>query len=654
VQTGIATGRLWRPVFERILVLGAALTITLGGVQAAEDREPVATGQIIRQGVVVDFEAYSLGADPDTLMEGQLAEIRVRLTEEASGAPVTGVTPGVWMDIGSVIQGQPGAEVKQCKDKIALYLKGVVGIRPMLDLNSYYIIVMNKEPSLSIVDPLVSMVGKTSTLGVVPLKSPGADWVASEDDKRLFVTLPKSGLLAVVDTDTFKVAENVKAGAEPSRVAMQPDGRYVWVGNNGTEAGQSGVTVVDAESFEALGFIATGEGHHEIAFSGDSRYAFVSNRLSGTVSVIDVATRQKVKDIASGPTPISLAYSSLSRALYVSDGQAGTVSVIDGQSLEPITRITLKPGLGPMRFTNDGRWGLVVNPSADKLFVVDAASNALLHTLDVQGKPYQVVVSEAFAYVRSLQSERVTMVNLKTLGEGQTPIVQGISAGNVPPMAAGDLALADSVSQASTEAAMLIVNPADNTTYFYMEGMNAPSSNYKVFGGSARAVTVVDRSLKEVAPGIYSSKIKIPAAGRYDVAFTLETPQILHCFSATAEVDPDIRKVLPGFQVDFLDQPREVTAGQTLAFRFKLVDPLSGLPIPPVSDAQVMFYRAPSSGRTVVQASHQGDGVYLADLPIPATPGAYYIHVGASSMGVAFKDLTYYSVVALPPRSTGN
>jgi hypothetical protein len=198
---------------------------------------------------------------------------------------------------------------------------------------------------------------------------------------------------------------------------------------------------------------------------------------------------------------------------------------------------------------------------------------------------------------------------------------------------------------------MLVVNPGDNTTYFYMEGMNAPSSNYKVVGGSARAVTVVDRSLKEIEPGVYSSKVKIPAAGRYDVAFTLDTPQILHCFSANAQVDPEIRKILPAFDVDYLQQSRQVTAGQTLQFRFKLVDPLSGLPLTDVSDAQVMFFRAPSSGRTVVGASHEGEGIYVAELDIPETPGAYYIHVGSPTRKVGFRDLTYYSVVATAPQA---
>ena len=99
-----------------------------------------------------------------------------------------------------------------------------------------------------------------------------------------------------------------------------------------------------------------------------------------------------------------------------------------------------------------------------------------MHTIAVTGKPYQVVLSRAFAYVRTLDSERVTMINLESLGPGKQPIVQSFGAGSVAPKLAGELPLADSVATTSSEAAVFVVNPADSTTYFYMEGMNAPMS----------------------------------------------------------------------------------------------------------------------------------------------------------------------------------
>ena len=41
------------------------------------------------------------------------ADLRFKLTDEASGQPIVGNVPGAWLDIGQVIQGQPGAEIKR-------------------------------------------------------------------------------------------------------------------------------------------------------------------------------------------------------------------------------------------------------------------------------------------------------------------------------------------------------------------------------------------------------------------------------------------------------------------------------------------------------------------------------------------------------------
>jgi YVTN family beta-propeller protein len=631
-------------VIRNLVTLVSAIAIMLSASHAAQTKS-AASGQLVKHGIVVDFEAFPVGGSAEGLVEGQLAEMRFRLTEEATGAPVTGITPGVWMDMGQVLQGNSGAEQKSCKEKIALYLKGVVGIRPMLDLNSYYIVVMNKEGSLSIIDPLVSMVGKTSTLGMIRLRGPGSDWVKSADEKRLFVSIPNTGHLAVVDTDAFKLATDIEVGERPTRVALQPDGRFVWVGNNADSAAASGVTVVDTSNFTVVASIATGAGHHEIAFTEDNRYAFVSNRDSGTVSVIDVETREKIQDIATGPVPISLAYSALSQSLYVSDGSAGTVTVIDGSDLEIEQQIALDSGLGPLRFTPDNRYALTVNPSKNVVFVIDAAGNKHIQTIEVAGKPFQLAFSRAFAYVRSLASERVTMINLVSLGEGKEPIVMGFEAGAVAPQFAGDLPLADSVTFTTTEAAVFVVNPADNTTYFYMEGMNAPAGNYKVFGASARAATVVDRSLREEEPGVFVSTVKIPAAGRYDVAFMLNTPELLHCFSASASANPLLENSVGGIALEYLQNDRLAPAGSEFSLRFRLSDSGTGQPKSGLKDVSVRYFRTPGADRREVFAEEEGDGVYRAQLPI-GRAGGYYAYVGIRSQNVGYNELPYFSLAA--------
>jgi DNA-binding beta-propeller fold protein YncE len=630
-------------------MVAAAALLTGAGAAPADKLPPAADAsrRVVRDGVAIDFTIQRLGqAAP--LMEGDLAEVRFRMTDTASGRPVPGLKPAAWMDMAGVVGGKPGQD-RECKDKVALYLQGSVGIRPMIDLNSYYLLLMNRDSSISVIDPVVSMTGNTSLLASVVLKRPAGDWARSRDGRRLYASMPRAGEVAVIDSETFRLVESVPAGAEPMRLALQPDGRYLWVANDAREAERSGVTVIDTESRKTVARVATGRGHHEIAFSEDGRLAFVSNREEGTVSAIEVATFRKVKDLRTGPLPLAMASSPLSQSIYVADGKAGTVAVIEPGRLEVVARIGLKPGLGPMRFSQDGRWGFVVNPAERAVHVIDAAENRLVHTIPVDGKPYQVSLTRAFAYVRMLDSPQVKMVNLQSLGAGKTPIVQGFGAGTGAPSEAGDLSIADSVTQASTDAAVFVSNPVDSTTYFYMEGMNAPMGSYGGYGHRVAAATVVDRSLKEVEPGVYAGKVKIPIAGRYDVAFLLDNPRVLHCFSADALTNPALRKELGELAVEFVDFPAKAATGTKVPVRVKLSDPTSKAPRDGVAGVKVLYHSVPGGPKVEAEAAGKGNGIYEAVATVDRA-GAWYFFISIPSLKVMPKDVPYRGLVVEAPK----
>ncbi|MBL0393010.1 YncE family protein [Ramlibacter monticola] len=604
--------------------------------------------RLARNGVVVQFSAQPVEKPGAGVMEGDIADVRFKISDEASGQPMRGVVPGAWMDMAFHIQGQAGSDQKSCKDKVALYLKGAVGMRPMLDLNSYFVVLMNNDASISVVDPLVTMAGVTSTFATTLLKRPGADWARHDNSRRLFVSMPKAGEVAVIETDNFKVTGNVAAGKDPMRVVLQPDQRYLWVGNNAAEAKDSGATAIDTASLKPAGFIATGAGHHEFAFTADSRYAFVSNRNDGTVSVIDVARRTKVKDIRTGTMPLALDYSALSRRLYVADGKEGVVTVIDTEKLAVASRVAAKPGLGPLKVTPDGRFALVVNTAENRVHVLDTASDTLVQEVPIKAQPYQITFSKTFAFVRALGSERVSMINLSTLGKGKTATVQSFAAGETAPNLAGNLVIADSVAAAANEGTVFVVNPADGTTYYYMEGMNSPSSNYRVYGSNPRAVTVVDRSLKEVEPGVYAGRVRIPVSGKYDVAFMLDSPKLLHCFAMDAKANPSIARTTDPLLVEFDERSRHVTAGGALALRFKLLDPATRQVKAGIKDARVMYFLAPGRGRSEAPVKEVGKGVYEVQMQLEQ-PGAYYVYVGVPSMELAYGKLPFFTLMAAPP-----
>lgn len=606
--------------------------------QGAED-----PNRLSKNGIVVEFSIGPTGGAAGTpIVHGDRAEVRFRVTSEATGQPMRNLKPGAWLDMGEQVP-RPELAARECKDRAALYLRGTVGMRPLVDLNSYFLLVLNADPSISVVDPVVGVTGKTSLYASILVPRRPADWARSKDQRRLFVSMPRAGQVAVVDTETFKVTGNLDAGKEPTRVVVQPDGKYLWVGNDSTQAGASGVTVIDTELRKAVATLRTGRGHHEIAISTDSRWAFVTNRDDGTVTAIDVERLATAKQLKTGPQPVSVAYSPHSQSVYVADAKDGSITAIDADRLEVTARLRAEQGLGPMRFTDDGRFGFVASTSEHAVHVIDAAENRLVHRVPVAGKPFQIALTRAFAYVRLLDSERVAMIDLHAVAGGK-PTVQYFAAGAKAPRLARDVGVADSISRASMEGAVFVASPGDDATYYYMEGMNAPVGSFGGYGHAVRAVTVVDRTVKEIEPGVYAAQFRVPAAGRYDVAFLLDSPSLLHCFAAEAQANPALAPDPGKLAVEYLELPKHAAPGQPARLRFKLTDPRTREPKRGLQDVTVLHYVAPGHGRAAIGAREIGDGVYEAS-PVPERAGALYVHVAAPSMGVKPGELPHRTVV---------
>ncbi len=638
--------------------LGVVLGVALIGLGVAYEKlwcdprellqeraNPQALHRLSRDGVTVEFEARPLAGGE--LKEGDFANIRFKLSDQTSGQPLSGMAPGAWID---PVQSAPAGDREQsCKARVALFLKSSIGARPLLDLNSYFLLMLNNDASLTVIDPTVSVGGVTSTMARIELPGRPMDWAAISDDKQVFVSIPERGKVSVIDTETFTRVADLDAGDQPLRVALQPDQLRLWVGNNSSDPAKGGVTVIDVPGRSVLKHFNTGTGHHEIAFSADSRYAYVSNRDNGTLSVIGIPEMRLAKTIKVGPHPLSVSYSALSQAVYVVDGEEGSVRVFDARSHQLRHTVQAEQGLGPMRFSQDGRYGIVLNTLENQALVIDASTDKLIHHVPVAAEPYQLTFTKGYAYVRGLASPRVSMINLASLGEGRSPIVQSFEAGPAAPRQAGDLPLAQGLSVSRDDNSVFVVNPVDNNTYFYTEGMNAPMSGYNNRGHQARAALVVDRSLREVAPGVYGSTVKLPIAGKFDVAFLLNQPQIIHCFSTEVAAGANASKP-KGARAEFigLDQPLPQHSDFTARVRIVGDD---GQPRLGLNDLSLRYFLAPSSMPRNLQLQEVGEGVYQAALNLPEA-GAWYLHVQSPSLGRKFAEENYTSLRVLPAAAT--
>jgi len=621
----------------RVLIFFLAALIGVNKISAQQKPAPQ---KIERDGVEVEFtiEPIKEAGKTSELMEAREALVRFKINDKATKTPLSGVKPSVWL----TQRGENATDEKACREQVQAYLQGSLRSRPDVDLNVYYLLALNEEANISVIDPLLGF-GSSKLLTLVMLKSPGKDWVQKSSDEKLFVSMPLVNQIAAVDTSTWKVVANIDTGMKPTRVRLQPDERYLWVANDGAQ--QSGVTVIDTTTLKVVGQVATGNGHHEIEFSSDNRFAFVTNEQDGTLSVIDIQKLAKIKDLKTGAPVTSVAFSTLGNALYVVNEADGSITVVDTRSQQIATRIQVKPGVKNVRFAPGGRWGFVPNAKENVVYVFDASTNRLAHTITVDQAPDQVAFTDVFAYVRSTGSTDVNMIRLSTL-TGQPDVTKFPGGQNAPAESSGDASIADSIVPAPEGNSVLLANPADRVIYYYSEGMAAPMGSFQNYRRNPRAVMVVDRSLREVTSGVYTTTTKLPKSGIYAVAFLLDSPRITHCFNAEAKPNPDIsheKKV--AIRVEYLNNDTPLRVAENYKLRFKVVDNTTLKAKSDLKDVRVLTLLSSGTWQKRDFARSAGDGVYELDLKVPET-GVYFVFVESRSQGVTFRQLPSLTLAA--------
>ena len=595
-------------------------------IAAAEKGSPgVSSRTTTKEGIQMDVRIESVqNSDAAVFREGDDVRIRVHLQEKTGGTPIRGANPAAWLDRAD--DAAIGADA--CVAKIKRYYEGSTFNHAALDLTSHLIAVLNDDASIGIVDPRFGY-GDTHLIALIHLPSPAEDWVADAAGDRIYVTLPASHQVAAIDTASWKVSAVIEAGIEPTRVALQPDGAYLWVGDD-----QAGVVAIRTSDLKVVATIPTASGAHQLAVAPNSSFVFVSNRESGSVSVIDIRKLAKVRDVPAGQSPGALAYSALAQALYVTSDADGVVSVIGGRDPGLIAKIAMEPGIGHVRFEPRGRFAMALNERTDKLYVFDASTNRLVQTARTEKAPNQLAFSNKLVFIRHEGSDTVLMVPFESLGKPEAISAADVTGGNHAPGKMRRPAAADGIVQASSEDAVIIANPGDRAVYFYMEGMAAPMGNFSNFGREPRAVMVVERNLRERKPGDYETVARIPGSGRFDIAFFVDRPRVIQCVAFNAE------KMTPGPdsvrspKLELMPQPAPAP-GKPIEVRFRLSDPASGAPVKDVRDLMILMIGPGAVWQSRQIATHIGDGIYAAQFETPGE-GEYSVFAAALKEGLDF------------------
>ena len=266
------------------------------------------------------------------------------------------------------------------------------------------VFVINTATNMSIGSPIL-----TDSLPVGVAVSP--------DGRYAYVSNNNSSTISVIDTVSRTVVP-VNVAAPPIGIAVTPDGKYVYVTSPGPIMNNNGftgntVSVINAATNTPVGLpIEVGTGPIGIAITPNGKFAYVGNNRSGTISVIDTATNTISGSIVDATGhPIGVAVTSDGRHAYVANNGSNSVSLIDTATNQLVQSIALPAGStspAGVAITPDGKYVYVTAMNnnnnnrviAGTVSVISTATNAIVgDPITVGNSPLGIAVTPDGKYV---------------------------------------------------------------------------------------------------------------------------------------------------------------------------------------------------------------------------------------------------------------
>jgi YVTN family beta-propeller protein len=163
----------------------------------------------------------------------------------------------------------------------------------------------------------------------------------SPDGSLLYIALAtaESGEVLSIDTRSKKVTAGTKVGADPSGIAVSPDGGTIFTADYGSNS----VSILQASPLSLSGTVGTGSGPVRIAIAPNGKKVFVTNKKADTLSILSGTTFDSIETVKTGKEPLGVAVAADGLTAYTANSADGTVSIVDVKTCTEIRRIAPHP-----------------------------------------------------------------------------------------------------------------------------------------------------------------------------------------------------------------------------------------------------------------------------------------------------------------------
>ena len=252
-----------------------------------------------------------------------------------------------------------------------------------------------------------------------------------------------------------KSPARVAARTNPNGVAVSPDGNSVYATFFNSENGQGGVSQYDAGPGGALSpkspatVASAGLGPTAVAVNPDGKSVYVTNYASFNVSQYNVGADGKLAPktpatVAAGHTPVGVAVSPNGQSVYVTNIFSNNVSQYDvgsGGALSPKSTATVGTGDGPqaVAVSHNGDSVYVANLYSTNVSQYDVGGGGALSpksppTVAARTNPHGVAVTpdSRSVYVTNEGSDNVSQYDVGPGGKLSPKGPATVSAGDAP------------------------------------------------------------------------------------------------------------------------------------------------------------------------------------------------------------------------------
>lgn len=221
--------------------------------------------------------------------------------------------------------------------------------------------------------------------------------------------------ILVYDIPSRKVIHTIDLGKglRPHQPTYDAKRNVIYVT---TELDQA-ITAIDAKTFKVLYEIPTGQPEsHMFTLSHDGHRGYTANVGPGTVSVLDMDAHKLITTIPVAKHLQRISISNDDKTVFTSDTAAPRVAAIDTATNTIRQWIDLPSAGFGSRPTADGKWLAICMPDISKIGVIDLSTMKLVKTVDVAGKPQEILYSPdgSRAWSSSFGEPKVAEIDTKT------------------------------------------------------------------------------------------------------------------------------------------------------------------------------------------------------------------------------------------------